>query len=60
LHLFTLISSLDFMHFYEKLDAATRAANSLVCVGLDTDPAKIPVHLGSGMEAVVAFNRAII
>ncbi|MDX9759476.1 MAG: orotidine-5'-phosphate decarboxylase [Bacteroidota bacterium] len=48
------------MRFYEKLDAATHAANSLVCVGLDTDPAKIPSHLGSGSDAVIAFNRAII
>jgi orotidine-5'-phosphate decarboxylase len=48
------------MHFYDKLDAATRAANSLVCVGLDTDPAKIPAHLGTGTDAVIAFNRAIV
>ncbi len=48
------------MQFYEKLDAATRAANSLVCVGLDTDPAKIPAHLGTGTDAVIAFNRAIV
>lgn len=48
------------MHFYEKLDAATRAANSLVCVGLDTDPAKIPAHLGTGTDAVITFNRAIV
>lgn len=48
------------MLFYEKLDAATRAADSLVCVGLDSDPTKIPAHLGSGSDAVIAFNRAII
>ncbi|MFZ1728777.1 MAG: orotidine-5'-phosphate decarboxylase [Bacteroidota bacterium] len=48
------------MHFYEKLDGATHAANSLVCVGLDTDPAKIPAHLGTGTEAIIAFNRAIV
>jgi orotidine-5'-phosphate decarboxylase len=48
------------MHFYEKLDAATSAANSLVCVGLDTDPAKIPAHLGKGSDVVIAFNRAIV
>lgn len=48
------------MLFYEKLDAASNAADSLLCVGLDTDPAKLPAHLGSGTDAVIAFNRAIV
>jgi len=37
-----------------------RAKQSFLCVGLDPDPARIPAHLGSGTEAILAFNRAII
>lgn len=43
------------MNFKEKLLAAQSRNNSWLCVGLDTDPAKIPPALD-----VVAFNRAII
>ncbi len=31
-----------------------------LCVGLDTDITKIPVHLRSNQDAVFAFNKAII
>jgi orotidine-5'-phosphate decarboxylase len=48
------------MHFYEKLDAITTKNNSLVCVGLDTDIAKIPPHLLTEENPVLAFNRNII
>ena len=43
------------MNFVEKLLAATRKNRSLVCVGLDSDPAKIPEGL-----SVLEFNKAII
>lgn len=33
---------------------------SYLCVGLDTDIEKIPMHLKSGPEAVFQFNKAII
>lgn len=33
---------------------------TFLCVGLDTDPDKIPVHLGSGPNGMLAFNKAII
>ena len=33
---------------------------SVLCVGLDTDPAKIPKHLWLEDDPVFAFNRAII
>jgi orotidine-5'-phosphate decarboxylase len=46
--------------FTQKLDAISRKNNSLVCVGLDTDPAKIPACLASEANPVLAFNRAII
>ncbi|MBI5648422.1 MAG: orotidine-5'-phosphate decarboxylase [Ignavibacteriae bacterium] len=48
------------MHFLEKLDGITSKNKSLVCVGLDTDPAKIPAQLGADPDGVIAFNRAII
>src|SRR3989344_4460101 len=48
------------MTFYQKLDAIVEKQNSLVCVGLDSDLAKIPVHLQSDKTPQVAFNKAII
>jgi orotidine-5'-phosphate decarboxylase len=48
--------------FAERLAAQIERTNSLVCVGLDPDPARFPERL-SGMgrrEAIVAFNRAIV
>ena len=33
---------------------------SYLCVGLDTDPDRLPPHLLSGPDPVVAFNKAII
>lgn len=38
----------------EKLDAVSTAASSLVCVGLDPDPARMPV------DDVFEFNRSIV
>lgn len=37
-----------------------RDKQSYLCVGLDTDPAKIPVHLLGEEDPVFAFNKAII
>jgi orotidine-5'-phosphate decarboxylase len=42
------------LHFFEKLEQAARKNGSLLCVGLDPDPALMPV------DDVAAFNRAII
>src|SRR4051794_20204659 len=33
---------------------------SLLCVGLDTDPSKIPTQLRGEQDPVYAFNKAII
>lgn len=44
----------------EQLIAAIREKKSFLCVGLDTDPARIPVHLQQQPDAVFAFNKAII
>ena len=41
-------------NFTERLRAASEAANSLLCVGLDPDPARIP------LPSVTEFNRAIV
>ena len=42
------------MGFFDKLEQAARRNGSLLCVGLDPDPALMPV------DDVAAFNRAII
>jgi orotidine-5'-phosphate decarboxylase len=48
------------MSFLEKLTRATRANDSLVCVGLDVDAERIPSHLRAGPDPVFRFNRALI
>lgn len=50
---------MDFLH---KLDAATRANDSLLCVGLDPDPSQMPAALRElDLEARVArFTRGIV
>ena len=47
------------MSFMEKLRQAWRRQNSLLCVGLDPDPAKLPEIL-SGDQTLFEFNRQII
>jgi orotidine-5'-phosphate decarboxylase len=42
------------MTFREKLEAATARNGSLLCVGLDPDPARLPI------DDVGEFNRAIV
>ena len=44
----------------QQLVSAIRQMGSYLCVGLDTDPDKIPQHLRSGADAVFEFNRQII
>jgi orotidine-5'-phosphate decarboxylase len=44
----------------EKLFAAIQAKRSLLCVGLDTDPRKIPVHLQGLADPVFEFNKRIV
>ena len=48
------------MKFLEKLQRVQRKHRSLLCVGLDTDPATLPRHLGTSKAAVLQFNRQII
>jgi len=48
------------MNFTESLRAVQQKQQSLLCVGLDTDPARIPAHLRNAPDGVVEFNRRII
>lgn len=48
------------MTFSEKLLQAQRAANSLLCVGLDPDLARIPQHLLRSSNPVLEFNRQLV
>ena len=43
-----------------QLIAAIKEKQSYLCVGLDTDITKIPQHLQTNPNAVLAFNKAII
>ncbi len=48
------------MTFRDKLLAIQRRQHSLVCVGLDTDPALIPEHLRNSPDGILEFNRRVI
>ncbi len=44
----------------EQLVTQIRKQASYLCVGLDTDPSKLPAHLKGTADGVIRFNRAII
>ena len=46
--------------FIQKLEAAWRSNNSLLCVGLDPDLKRLPAHLGQRSAAIAGFCRAIV
>ena len=48
------------MLFTDKLSDRTRAVDSMLCVGLDPDFARIPEHLKGEEDPVWAFCRAIV
>ena len=48
------------MPFLEKLTAVSRTRDSIVCVGLDPEPDRIPPSLGAGSTAAIAFLRDIV
>lgn len=48
------------MTFREKLLAASRKNNSLLCVGLDTVPSLLPGPFSPEPASVAAFNRAVV
>ena len=47
------------MKFTEQLAASWRKNNSLLCVGLDPDPAKFPAHLKNAPDAIFRFCSEI-
>jgi orotidine-5'-phosphate decarboxylase len=44
----------------QQLSSLIRNTGSYLCVGLDSDPAKIPAHLRTAGDPVFEFNRQII
>ncbi len=48
------------MKFVERLEQAWAASGSLLCVGLDPDPAKLPAHLAGAKHPIFEFGRAIV
>jgi orotidine-5'-phosphate decarboxylase len=48
------------MKFTEKLDAAVKKNNSLLCIGLDIDLKKIPQSLLNKSDPIFDFNKEII
>jgi len=44
----------------QQLSSFIRSSGSYLCVGLDTDPAKIPAYLRGSKDPVFEFNRQII
>ena len=48
------------MHFMQSLQQAWTRNDSLVCVGLDPEPAKFPAHLRGKPDAVFEFCTAIV
>jgi len=45
---------------FSQLAENIRRQNSFLCVGLDVDPQKIPVHLSHEKEPMLAFNKTIV
>lgn len=48
------------MHFMTALKAAWQQRNSLLCIGLDPDPARFPAHLQGRQDAIFEFCKAIV
>jgi orotidine-5'-phosphate decarboxylase len=46
--------------FAERLNQAWKTSNSLVCVGLDPDVAKIPARFAQSSQPIFDFNKEII
>lgn len=48
------------MKFVQRLERAWAAGGSLLCVGLDPDPARLPLHLAGAKYPMFEFGRAIV
>lgn len=48
------------MNFNDKFNTIVEKNNSLLCIGLDPDMEKLPLHLQNDPDSFFAFNKAII
>ena len=48
------------MNFSDRLSQVSQERNSLLCVGLDPDPARFPAHLAGRPDAIFEFCGAIV
>ncbi len=48
------------MKFVEMLMARWKAADTLLCVGLDPDPARFPEHLRRRDDSIFEFCKSIV
>ncbi len=48
------------MDFLNKLNKSIAQNNSLLCIGLDTEIAKLPSHIKNSEDALFTFNKAIV
>lgn len=48
------------MKFVERLERAWASSGSLLCVGLDPDPARLPAQLAHTAHPIFEFGRAIV
>ena len=48
------------MGFHSKLQNAWEASQSMLCVGLDPDPARLPASFDTSNEAIYDFCTAIV
>jgi len=46
--------------FIDRLTNRWRPADTLLCVGLDPDPTRLPSSLGTGDDAILSFCREIV
>ncbi len=46
--------------FFECVRTLETQQHSMLCIGLDTDRAKLPLHLKDATDGIVGFNKAII
>ncbi|HQR76527.1 MAG TPA: orotidine 5'-phosphate decarboxylase, partial [Burkholderiaceae bacterium] len=48
------------MNFVDRLASRWRESDTLLCVGLDPDPARFPPHRRAGDDAIFRFCREIV
>lgn len=48
------------MNFVQRIERAWATGNTLLCVGLDPDPARLPKHLAGSKHSLFEFGRAIV